>query len=87
MSRGRSSTLKVLMNGQLVGRLHGDSRGVLTFTYAESWLTTENRRPVSLSMPLAGLQYSGHIVGARGRVSMWGHGVGSQHLTRHEGEG
>lgn len=62
MARGRSSTLKVLMNGQLVGHLRGDSRGVLTFAYTESWLSSENRRPISLSMPLAGRQYSGHTV-------------------------
>ena len=62
MPRGRRSPLKVVMNGQLVGRLHSASRGLLTFTYAESWLSSEEGRPISLSMPLAGRQFSGHVV-------------------------
>ena len=62
MPRGRGSLLKVMMNGQLVGRLHAARRGLLTFSYAESWLSSEAGRPISLSMPLAGRQFSGHVV-------------------------
>jgi HipA-like protein len=62
MPRGRRSPLKVVMNGQLVGRLHAAPRGLLTFSYAESWLSSEVGRPISLSMPLAGRQFSGHVV-------------------------
>jgi serine/threonine-protein kinase HipA len=62
MPRGQRSSLKVVMNGLLVGRLHAAPRGLLTFSYAESWLSSEVGRPISLSMPLAGRQFSGHVV-------------------------
>lgn len=62
MPRGQRSPLKVVMNGQLVGHLHAARRGLLTFSYAESWLSSEVGRPISLSMPLAGRQFSGQVV-------------------------
>lgn len=62
MPRGRRSPLKVVMNGQLVGRLHDAPRGLLASSYAESWLSSEVGRPISLSMLLADRQFSGHVV-------------------------
>jgi len=45
-------TLRVIMNGYLVGRLKKNTRGKLIFTYATSWLNTPGARPISLSLPL-----------------------------------
>jgi serine/threonine-protein kinase HipA len=61
-SARRISVLQVLMNGRLVGRLHSSSRGVLSFVYDQSWLDFDGRRPISLSLPLAGREYVGLIV-------------------------
>ena len=60
--KSRRTALQVLMNGRLVGLLRDSSRGVLSFQYDQSWLEFESRRSISLSMPLAGQQYSGLIV-------------------------
>jgi len=62
MNSKRTAVLQVLMNGHLVGRLSNSTRGVLSFDYDQSWLEFERRRPISLSMPLAGNGYSGLIV-------------------------
>lgn len=59
MSPRLSATLQVLMNGQLVGRLRSSAQGVLRFAYDPVWLSSENRRPISLSLPLAGREYAG----------------------------
>ncbi|MEX2524862.1 MAG: type II toxin-antitoxin system HipA family toxin [Gammaproteobacteria bacterium] len=40
------------MNGELVGHWSITSQGKHEFRYAESWLGSESRRPISLSMPL-----------------------------------
>jgi serine/threonine-protein kinase HipA len=45
-------TLRVIMNGYLVGRLKKNTRGKLIFTYAASWLNTPGARPISLALPL-----------------------------------
>lgn len=45
-------TLRVIMNGYLIGRLKKSTRGKLIFTYATSWLNTPGARPISLSLPL-----------------------------------
>jgi serine/threonine-protein kinase HipA len=62
MNSKRIAVLQVLMNGRPVGRLSNSTRGVLSFDYDQSWLEFERRRPISLSMPLAGHGYSGLIV-------------------------
>lgn len=54
--------LNVLMNGILVGKLEKSATGSLTFNYVETWLDTEDARPVSLSLPLLGKKYTGDIV-------------------------
>lgn len=58
----RRAVLRVLMNGILVGYLRNSARGVLSFQYDQSWLDFDGRRAISLSMPLAGGEYSGLIV-------------------------
>jgi len=45
-------TLRVVMNGYLIGRLKKNTRGKLIFTYATSWLNTPGARPISLALPL-----------------------------------
>lgn len=63
MGRKRRGTdLYVLMNGQRVGRLTQTATGKMEFSYVEEWLQSEARRPVSLSLPLSGLKYSGEVV-------------------------
>jgi serine/threonine-protein kinase HipA len=52
---GRLSKTKVLsiwMNGEHVGQWRRTSGGTQEFMYAESWLTSRNARPISLSLPL-----------------------------------
>ncbi len=58
----RNRVLNVLMNGILIGRLEKTPTSVLRFFYDEAWLKTEGARPVSLSLPLAGKQFSGDVV-------------------------
>lgn len=45
-------TLRVVMNGYLIGRLKKNTRGKLIFKYANSWLNTPGARPISLALPL-----------------------------------
>lgn len=54
--------LYVYMNGLRVGTLVREATGNLVFTYDNTWLTAENTRPISLSMPLTEVPYKGHIV-------------------------
>jgi serine/threonine-protein kinase HipA len=58
----RRAILQVLMNGILVGKLESAVNGILTFSYDPGWLDSELRRPISLSLPLAGRQYTGPVV-------------------------
>lgn len=62
MARLRTERLQILMNGHVVGELRRSSRGLLSFVYAEQWLQSDYRRPISLSLPLAGQEYSGPVV-------------------------
>lgn len=62
MSSKKNVSLQILMNGYLVGRLHSSAQGVLSFNYEKSWLDFDNRRPLSLSLPLSSQSYSGVIV-------------------------
>jgi serine/threonine-protein kinase HipA len=50
------------MNGQLVGFLHKRPSGALSFRYAEVWLSINGNRPLSLSLPLARVEYAGDLV-------------------------
>ncbi|MDR3409635.1 MAG: type II toxin-antitoxin system HipA family toxin [Formivibrio sp.] len=49
--RRRLTKLNVFMNGELVG-VWEQSRATSSFTYDESWLTSEYFRPISLSIPV-----------------------------------
>ena len=51
--------LYVYMNGIRVGILLRESSGTLVFSYDNDWLNSENRRPISLSMPLTQISYKG----------------------------
>lgn len=62
MSPKKNISLQILINGYLVGRLHSSAQGVLSFNYEKSWLDFDNRRPLSLSLPLSSQSYSGRIV-------------------------
>lgn len=44
-------TLRVLMNGLLVGNLRKSTGGGLSFQYDDVWLTTPGKRPISLGLP------------------------------------
>ncbi len=50
--RSKSRALSVWMNGELVGEWRRPGGGGQEFLYAESWLSSENARPLSLSLPL-----------------------------------
>ncbi len=58
----KSRTLKVLMNGDLVGEWNLTTVGSHEFVYTASWLSSPLSRPVSLSMPLREQKYSGDVV-------------------------
>lgn len=60
----RSSALEVLLNGRHVGRLSRAANGAIDFRYAREWLDWENAIPVSLSLPLDTLRYTGAAVTA-----------------------
>jgi serine/threonine-protein kinase HipA len=58
----RKAELRVLMNGEDVGRLTRASTGLLRFEYVSSWFTSSLSRPLSMSMPLLNRGYSGEVV-------------------------
>ncbi|MEW6280522.1 MAG: type II toxin-antitoxin system HipA family toxin [Candidatus Eremiobacterota bacterium] len=60
--RSRTARLTVWMNGEEVGGWRVDSRGEHELSYADSWLSHPDRRPLSLSMPLRPEPYRGPLV-------------------------
>lgn len=50
--RAHSRTLNVWVNGLLVGQWHIPTRGPMEFQYEPSWVTSEEARPLSLSLPI-----------------------------------
>lgn len=63
MGRPRlTADLHLYMNGQKVGNLTRTSTGQLRFEYHDTWLQSEARRPISLSMPLSQKIYRGDVV-------------------------
>ncbi|NRA54481.1 MAG: type II toxin-antitoxin system HipA family toxin [Gammaproteobacteria bacterium] len=54
--------LNVLMNGYHVGIFSKNPQGTHSFTYSKKWLTNQNSRPISLSMPLRQSPYIGDEV-------------------------
>jgi len=60
MGRRRITTeLYIYMNGHKVGALVQSSVGRLELKYAQEWLNSEVRRPLSLSLPLSTHKHSG----------------------------
>ena len=53
--------LIVLLNGHEAGSLKSE-RGKSTFTYADSWRTSDNAFPLSISMPLTAREHSSRTV-------------------------
>lgn len=49
----RPAVLHIWMNGDLVGRWERTRTGADQLTYADAWLDSPERRPLSLSLPLA----------------------------------
>ena len=60
----RSSALDVRLNGRQVGQLSRAANGAISFRYARQWLDWEYALPVSLSLPLDTLRYTGAQVSA-----------------------
>lgn len=54
--------LHALMNGQKVGILEKLRGGGMAFSYDDEWLSSQRRRPISLSMPLSSRSYTGNEV-------------------------
>lgn len=52
VKRGRSGTMKVLLNGRLVGHLRLANSGAISFAYDPGWLAWDHAMPISLSLPL-----------------------------------
>ena len=50
-------TLNVYLHSDLAGRLTLQNNGRMTFQYAESWLDSENRMPLSNSLPLQAARF------------------------------
>jgi serine/threonine-protein kinase HipA len=60
--RKRSADLHVFMNRRKVGILTRAAGGRLEFAYDKEWITSDYRRPLSLSMPLSLKTYAGDPV-------------------------
>lgn len=58
----KQRSLKILMNGLLIGKLEKKVTGGLSFIYDQEWLSTPGSRPLSLSLPLNAKTYEGDIV-------------------------
>ncbi|MDF1764508.1 MAG: type II toxin-antitoxin system HipA family toxin [Oleibacter sp.] len=54
--------LQILMNGYTVGKLTKHNHGGLSFCYDNNWLQLQGARPISLSLPLIDINYSGDLV-------------------------
>ena len=63
-----TAELVALLNGSEVGRVHRDTRGRLTFAYADDWREAADANPLSLSMPLAAKEHGRSAVEA----FLWG---------------
>ena len=60
----KTQTLRVWMNGEIVGRWTAASNNAQEFAYADDWINAKHARPISLSMPLGpeGTVYRGAVV-------------------------
>ena len=55
----RQPSMNVLLNGRLVGHLHMERSGAVSFVYAEEWLAWGHAAPISLSLPLREQAHAG----------------------------
>lgn len=62
VTQKRDRVLHVLMNGLLVGQLKKTKKNQLAFAYVQPWINMPGARPISLSLPLTDLEYSGDVV-------------------------
>jgi serine/threonine-protein kinase HipA len=60
--------LVALLGGKEVGRVHRDTRGRLTFIYADEWRNAADAYPLSLSMPLGAKEHGRSVIEA----FLWG---------------
>lgn len=60
--RKTHAPLNVLINNRLVGRLHKEASGAVSFLYDQSWLDWSPAFAISLSLPLRETAYSGEPV-------------------------
>lgn len=58
----KSRILNIYINGIHIGRLEKSKQGALQFSYDHTWLDTPGARPLSLSLPLVNMPFSGDIV-------------------------
>ncbi|MBL8266729.1 type II toxin-antitoxin system HipA family toxin [Steroidobacter sp.] len=56
------SELLAVIEGQVIGRLRVDRAGRLSFAYEDAWLEAEAAHPLSVSMPLARIEYAQRTV-------------------------
>lgn len=62
MRRDSRAPLDVFINASRIGQLARSSAGVLSFSYADDWLSMTGAGPVSLSMPTSKRVWSGDPV-------------------------
>jgi len=58
----KSDTLWIYMNGEKVARLSKLRGGDLELSYAQTWLDSKSGRPLSLSLPLGSVPFTGYKV-------------------------
>ncbi len=68
LTRSARVRLVVLLNGAPVGHVYEAAQGRLTFVYAESWRSSAQAFPLSISMPLAAREHGHRVVHAY----LWG---------------
>lgn len=57
--RSRYEPLNTFLNSRLVGQLHRQSSGAISFIYDRSWIEWPQAIPVSLSLPIREKEYTG----------------------------
>ncbi|MFM6830081.1 MAG: type II toxin-antitoxin system HipA family toxin [Novosphingobium sp.] len=60
--RKAHAPLNVLINNRLVGRLHKEANGAVSFQYDQNWLDWDPAFAISLSLPMRETAYSGEPV-------------------------
>ena len=58
----KNGLLIVAMNGVVVGKLHRNKSGAMSFQYVKAWLNESGSRAISYSLPLRKDKYEGDVV-------------------------